>query len=32
MARAIPGNTAHNMVAMLYPMLAGTIMFEKMAA
>jgi hypothetical protein len=32
LARAMPGSTAHNMVALLFPMLAGTAMFEKAAA
>ncbi|ESZ17696.1 hypothetical protein X735_09875 [Mesorhizobium sp. L2C085B000] len=32
LARAMPGSTANNMVAMLYPMLAGTSLFEKVAA
>lgn len=32
MARAMPGSTAHNMAAMLYPMLAGGALFEKAAA
>ena len=32
LAKAMPGNTAHNMVALLYPMLAGTALFEKVAA
>ncbi|ESY21423.1 hypothetical protein [Mesorhizobium sp. LNJC394B00] len=32
LAKAMPGSTANNMVAMLYPMLAGTALFEKVAA
>ncbi|KQZ29137.1 hypothetical protein ASD50_18265 [Mesorhizobium sp. Root552] len=32
LARAMPGSTKHNMVALLYPMLTGTAMFEKAAA
>jgi hypothetical protein len=32
LARAMPGLTSHNMVALLYPMLAGTTIFEKAAA
>jgi hypothetical protein len=32
MARAMPGSTAHNMAAMLYPMLASAALFEKEAA
>ncbi|ANN59642.1 hypothetical protein A9174_24945 [Mesorhizobium loti NZP2037] len=32
MARAMPGLTSNNMVALLYPMLAGTAIFEKVAA
>lgn len=32
LARAMPGSTAHNMAAMLYPMLAGGALFEKAAA
>jgi hypothetical protein len=32
MAKAMPGSTANNMVALLYPMLAGTAIFEKAAA
>jgi hypothetical protein len=32
MAKAMPCSTAHNMVTLLYPMLAGTAIFEKAAA
>ncbi|WP_281407779.1 hypothetical protein [Mesorhizobium sp. M2E.F.Ca.ET.209.01.1.1] len=32
LARAMPGSTAHNMAAMLYPMLAGGALFERAAA
>lgn len=32
LARAMPGNTAHNMAAMLFPMLAGSHLFERKAA
>lgn len=31
LARAMPGNTAHNMTAMLYSMLAGRTLFERAA-
>ena len=32
MARAMPGSTAHNMAAMLLPMVAGGALFERAAA
>lgn len=32
MARAMPGSTAHNMAAMLFPMIAGGALFERAAA
>ncbi|MBZ9710478.1 hypothetical protein LB543_27650 [Mesorhizobium sp. ESP7-2] len=32
LARVMPGSAAHNMVALLFPMLAGTAMFQKAAA